>query len=98
MPATKNGFELQDDDVEILNDVYQLRLAELGHIAALRGRSEKALRRRLLKLARGHFLRPLRRFMQKNIYAVGKEGVHALVDAGYAERDVEERRLIRHNE
>ena len=53
MPA-KDGFELQDADVELLGYVHELRMATLDHLAALSGRSEKALRARLLKLVKLH--------------------------------------------
>jgi hypothetical protein len=97
MPA-KDGFELQDADVELLSYVHQLRMAEIGHLVALSGRSEKALRARLLKLVKLHYLRVVRRFMQKNIYAIGGEGASVLVEHGHASREVAEKRLIRHNE
>jgi hypothetical protein len=36
MPA-KNGFQFIEGDLEILHQVHQLRLAHIGHIAALTG-------------------------------------------------------------
>jgi uroporphyrinogen-III synthase len=70
MPA-KNGFELQDGDVELLHCVFRLRLATIDHLAALSGRSVRALWGRLLKLKERRYLASVARFMQKRVYAIG---------------------------
>src|SRR5438270_501623 len=96
MPA-KNGFELQDGDIELLNYAFQLRLATIDHLAALSGRSVRALWNRLLKLKERRYLASVTRFMQKRVYAIGSEGVPVLIEHGYAPRELGEKRL-RHNE
>jgi len=40
---TKNGFQLQDRDIELLHFVHELRIATIDHLAALSGRSVRAL-------------------------------------------------------
>jgi hypothetical protein len=96
MPA-KNGFQLNGGDLELLNYVFQLRIAHIGHLAALSGRSEIALWRRLRKLRERRYLASVGRFMQKHIYAIGSEAKPVLIEHGYAEQDLREKRL-RHNE
>src|SRR5580704_11388062 len=95
MPA-KNGFELQDSDIELLHAVYQLRVATVDHLAALSARSVRALWGRLLKLKTRRYLASVARFMQKQVYAIGSEGVPVLIENGYARRDFAERRLRHH--
>ena len=95
MPA-KHGFELQDRDIELLNYVFQLRLATIGHLSALSGRSVRALWNRLHKLKERRYLASVARFMQKQVYGIGSKGVLALIEHGYAERDLAEKRLRHH--
>jgi hypothetical protein len=94
---TKNGFQLQDQDIELLHFVYQLRIATIDQIAALSGRSVRALWGRLLKLKQRRYLASVARFMQKHVYAIGSEGVLVLVEHGYASKEFAKRRL-RQNE
>lgn len=96
MPA-KNGFALQDSDIELLHAVYQLRIATIDHLTALSGRSVRALWGRLHKLKERRYLTTVARFMQKQVYAIGSAARPVLVEHGYAPRDFTERRL-RHNE
>jgi Replication-relaxation len=96
MPAD-NGFELQDTDIALLHYVFQLRIATVDHLAALSGRSVRALWGRLHKLTERRYLASVARFMQRKVYAVGPRGVSALIEQGYAPADLAERRL-RHNE
>jgi len=96
MPA-KNGFQLNDGDLELLNFVFQLRIAHIGHLATLSGRSEIALWRRLRKLRERRYLASVGRFMQKHAYGIGSEAKAVLIEHGYAEQDLREKRL-RHNE
>jgi len=95
MPA-KNGFELQDRDIELLHYVFQLRIATIDHLAALSGRSERALWGRLLKLKVRGYIDSVARFMQKHVYAVGSAGVPVLIEQGYVPRDLAEKRLRHH--
>jgi hypothetical protein len=95
MPA-KNGFELQDRDIELLNYVFQLRLATIDHLAALSGRSVRTLWGRLLKLKERRYLASVARLMQKQVYGIGSAGVPVLIEHGYAPRDMAEKRLRHH--
>lgn len=95
MPA-KNGFELQDHDIEILRYVFMLRAATIEHLSALSARSPKALRARLLKLTARRYLVSVRRWMQNHIYALGPEARAVLLDAGYAPKSLAARRLRDH--
>ena len=96
MPAT-NGFELQDGDIELLNCVFQLRLATIDHLSALSGRSVRALWGRLHKLKERRYLASVARFMQKQAYAIGSAGVPVLIEEGFAPDNFREKRL-RHRE
>jgi hypothetical protein len=96
MPS-KNGFELNQRDIELLHNTYQLRLATIDHLAALSGRSVRTLWGRLHKLKERRYLASVARFMQKHVYAVGPLGVTALIEHGYAPLELAEKRL-RHNE
>jgi hypothetical protein len=96
MPA-KDGFELQKQDIELLHSVHQLRIATIDHLAALSGRSVRALWGRLLKLRKRRYLSSVARFMQKHVYAIGSASVPVLVEHGGALQEVADRRL-RHNE
>jgi hypothetical protein len=95
MPA-KYGFALQDRDVELLNYVFQLRLATIDQLSALSGRSVRALWSRLLKLKERRYLDSVTRFMQKHVYAIGSAGVAVLIEHGYAPRDLRDKRLRHH--
>jgi hypothetical protein len=96
MPS-KNGFQLQDRDIDLLNYAFQLRIATVDHLSSLCGRSVRALWGRLHKLKERRYLASVARFMQKHVYAVGPLGVPALIKHGYAPADLAEKRL-RHNE
>src|SRR5580658_2578681 len=96
MPA-KDGFQLQESDIELLHFVHQLRIATVDHLATLSGRSVRALWGRLHKLQERRYLASVARFMQKNVYAVGSAGIPLLIEAGYAPEDLGEKR-IRHRE
>src|SRR5579859_2696772 len=95
MPA-KTGFELQDRDIELLHFVSGLRIATIDHLAAFSGRSVRALWGRLHKLKERRYLASVARFMQKQVYAIGSEGVPVLIEHGYAPRDLADRRLRHH--
>lgn len=65
--SANNGFQLQERDIELLHSMYQLRLATIDHLAALSGRSTRALWARLLKLKERRYLASVARFMQKHV-------------------------------
>lgn len=93
MPA-KNGFELQKGDIELVHYVHRLRAATLrDHLAPLSGRSEKALRARLLKLTERRYLASVARFLQKNIYVLASEARPILIEAGFAPESIALRRV-----
>jgi hypothetical protein len=96
MPA-KNGFTLTSDDMELLRWTHELRIVTIDHLAALSGRSEIALWRRLRKLRERHYLTSVARLFQKHVFAVGSEAVPALIEAGFAPQSLAEKR-IRHYE
>jgi hypothetical protein len=95
MPAA-NGFELQDRDIELLHFVYGLRIATIDHLAALSGRSIRALWGRLHKLRERRYLTSVSRFMQKHVYAIGSRGMPVLIEHGYAPKDLANKRLRHH--
>jgi hypothetical protein len=96
MPA-KDGFQLQDSDIELLRLTHVLRLATIDQLAALSGRSVRALWGRLHKLTERRYLATVARFMQKQVYAIGSAGVPVLIEHGYAPREFVEKRP-RHRE
>jgi hypothetical protein len=96
MPA-KDGFELQDHDIELLHLVHQLRIATIDHLSALSGRSVRALWGRLHKLRERRYPAGVARFMQKQVYAIGSQGIPVLIEYGYAPQGLAEKR-IRHHE
>lgn len=91
--AAKNGFQLQKQDIELLDYVFQLRLATIDHLAELSGRSVRALWGRLPKLTERRYLTTIARHMQKNVYGVGSAGAAALAEYGYAPDEITGRRL-----
>lgn len=93
MPA-KNGFELQNADIDLVHFVHRLRAATLhDHLVPLSGRSEKALRARLLKLAERRYLSSVARFLQQHVYVLGPEAIPVLIEAGFASDAIAERRV-----
>ena len=96
MPA-KNGFQLNDRDIELLHYTYELRLATIDQLAASSGRSPRALWGGFLKLKERRYLASVARFMQKHVYTIGSAGLPVMVEHGYAPQEFAERRL-RHNE
>jgi hypothetical protein len=96
MPA-KNGFELQDRDIELVRYAFLLRLATVDQLSTLSGRSVRALWGRLLKLKKHRYLTTVARLMQKRVYAIGSAGIQVLIEHGHAPEDLAEKRL-RQNE
>ena len=96
MPAT-NGFQFIEGDSNILQYVYELRLAHIDHLTALTGRSHKAIARRLLKLQERRYLACIKRRPQKHLYALGSEGASVLIEEGHAPAELARKRL-RHRE
>jgi len=95
MPA-KDGFELQDSDIELLHCVYRVRLATIDHLSVLTGRSVRALWGILHKLKERRYLASVARFMQKQVYAVGSAGIPVLIEHGYAPKELSAKRLRHH--
>jgi hypothetical protein len=92
MPA-KNGFQIQNGDIELVHAVHQLRVARLDHLSSLSGRSEKTLRARVLKLTRRRYLAIVVRFLQKHVYVLGPEAAPLLIEAGFAPHSIATRRV-----
>lgn len=86
------GFQFNWRDAEILNYVYQLRIATLDHLSALTNRSQKTLERRLPKLRQEKYLRRLKPQPHKGLYVLGPEAAPALIEAGYAPNELSEKR------
>src|SRR5579863_10249728 len=86
------GFQFTERDGEIVNYVYQLRVATLDHLAALTNRSYKTLERRVPKLRDGRYLRRLKPRPHKGLYVIGSEAVPLLIEQGYAPQDLSEKR------
>jgi Replication-relaxation len=92
MPA-KNGFQLVDGDLAYLQHVYELRLATIDHLAALTDRSYKQTADRLAKLEERHYLKCVVRRPHKHVYALGSEGVAALIEEGHAPPELATKRV-----
>lgn len=91
MPSTA-GFQFTERDAEIVNYVYQLRVATLDHLAALTNRSYKTLERRVPKLRDERYLRRLKPRPHKGLYVIGSEGVTVLIESGYAPGELADKR------
>jgi len=85
---TKDGFQFNEGDLELVHHVHELRLAHIDHLAALTGRSHKALHRRLLKLEERRYLASITRRPQKHLYVVGSAGLPVLVETGFAPQEI----------
>jgi hypothetical protein len=96
MPAT-TGFQLVPSDLSLLQHVHELRLATIEQLATLAGRSYKRTQERLGKLEERRYLSCVARRPQKHVYAIGSEGVEALIEHGHAPRELALKRP-RHNE
>lgn len=88
MTPSTIGFQFTDKDAEIVNYVYQLRVATLQHLSKLANRSEKTLERRLPKLCHGRYLTRLRPRPHKGLYVVGPAATTVLMECGYAREEL----------
>ena len=86
------GFQFNERDAEIVNYVYQLRVATLDHLTALTNRSYKSLERRVPKLRDQRYLRRLKPRPHKGLYVIGSESVPVLIEGGYASDELADRR------
>jgi hypothetical protein len=104
----KKGFRLTDDDIHYLRSTHLLRLATIEHLAELSilydgqitARSYTRTQKRTAKLAARRYLEALPKLegpTSKTLYALGQEGIDALVELGYAPPEILERRP-RHKE
>jgi hypothetical protein len=93
MPATKDGFLLTPLDLEYLRAVYLLRVGTINHLAALTNRSYTRTQKRAAKLETRGYLAALTRPPRKILYALGPEGVAALVEIGYVPDALLEKRI-----
>jgi|SRR5579871_702628 len=92
MPQFPAHFHFTDRDAEIIQYVYELRLATLDHLVALTNRSYKTLERRVPKLRAEKYLQRLRPRPHKGLYVIGREAVPLLIREGYAPDDIAEKR------
>jgi hypothetical protein len=91
------GFQLTDNDRDLIRAVYDYRFLHIDHLSALVNRSYKKVHGRLLKLVQNRFLARIEFRFQKHIYVIGRVGIDVLVEQGIASREVIEFRL-RHQE
>ena len=91
------GFQLTEDDVNILIFVYECRVVHVGHLMALTGRSQRKLNGRLLKLAEHGYLYRLRfsRY-EKFLYTINKSAASTLVERGIAPKELIDVRVRMH--
>jgi len=80
-------------DLALMHHTYKLRLATIDHLAALSERSYKQTQKRLVKLEGQHYVRRLTRRPQKHIYTLGRSGSAALIEHGFAPRELASVRL-----
>jgi hypothetical protein len=96
MPA-KDGFQFTSSDLTLVLHIHELRLATIEQVATLAGRSYKQLADRLAKLETQGYVSAATRRPNKYLYAVGREGMQALIREGYAPHELAAKRL-RHTE
>jgi hypothetical protein len=96
MPAV-HGFQLTENDIAILRQVYRHRLLQIDHLIALTERPHKRLHRRLLKLIERGYLARIVLPNAKHIYAIGRAAAPILVEQGIAPKELIDFR-IRHHE
>lgn len=95
MPAV-NGFQLTNNDIEILQQVYNHRLLRIDHLIALTSRPHKRLHRRILKLLERSYLARIVLPNEKHIYTIGRAAVPILVEQGIASKELIDFRLRHH--
>jgi len=93
MPATHDGFQLTDGDIQLLHAVHRVRLATIQHLVELSERSYTRTHKRVLKLTERHYLSCLTRRPQKHVYTIGPEAVPILIEHGFAPRDLANKRI-----
>jgi len=91
------GFQLTDNDRDLIRVVYEHRFLHIEHLSALVNRSYKKVHGRLFKLVENRFLARIEFRFQKHIYVIGRVGIDVLVEQGIASRELIEFRL-RHQE
>jgi Replication-relaxation len=83
--------------MDFIRTVYLLRLATINHLAVLSsgpkgaGRSYTRTAKRTAKLAERGYLEPIKKPPRKVFYTLGREGMAALVQSGYAPEEFLER-------
>jgi len=93
MPA-RDGFQLTEQDVELLQLAFEYRILRLDHLAALTGRPYRRLSRRLLKLLERRYLRRLKLAVTEPLlYYLSPAGSAVLVERGLAPREALARRV-----
>jgi hypothetical protein len=90
---SKNGFTFTADDLELLQYVFELRLAIIEYLAALVDRSYTRVHKRLAKMAAHGYLSLVRGRPGKHVYGLGRQGIAALIEGGHAPAELASRRL-----
>jgi hypothetical protein len=92
MPA-RDGFELQNRDIELLHLVYRLGIATVEHLAEHSRRSYDLVYRRVAKLEERRYLPRITKRPARGIWQIGSEGVPVLIEHGHAGESIARRRL-----
>jgi Replication-relaxation len=80
----KRGFAFVAGDVAILKLLHEFRFLRCEDIAALSGRHQMSVYRRLFKLAQARYVTVVRRPLQKHVYGLAKRALPILVGQGSA--------------
>lgn len=92
MPA-KNGFVLQDRDIDLLNFTLQLGLVTLDHFARHTERTRHGIYKRVARLEEQRYLSRITKQPEKAIYQLGPQGALLLIEHGYAPESIASRRM-----
>jgi hypothetical protein len=89
----KRGFAFVEGDIAILKLIYEFRFLRCEDIAALSGRHQMSIYRRLFKLTQAHYVTVTKRPLQKHVYGLAKRALPVLVEQGSAGAELLDLRL-----
>lgn len=89
----KRGFALVPGDVAIFKLLHEFRFLRCEDVAALSGRHQMSIFRRLFKLAQERYVTVVRLPLQKHVYGLAKRAIPVLVEEGIASQDLLGRRI-----
>jgi len=92
MPS-KDGFQFQDRDAELVHLVHQLGVATVEHMAQHVERSYHLVYKRVAKLEDHRYLSRVTKQPEKGIWQLGPEGVAVLIERGLAPETIARHRL-----